>query len=81
MSFYVCYNKVRLMKGDYTMKKLDAYVIAHISCTDKIPDYLVSEDSTVIQFKTKAAAERFVCDLAPDSFILDESSIQIFRIH
>tara|TARA_R110002020_G_scaffold150764_2_gene327604 strand:+ start:3472 stop:3663 length:192 start_codon:yes stop_codon:yes gene_type:complete len=63
------------------MKKLDTYVIAHISCTDKIPDYLVHDDSTVVQFKTKAAAEKFVYDLAPDSFTIDESSIQIFRIH
>jgi hypothetical protein len=63
------------------MKKLNAYVIAHISCTDKIPDYLVNEDNTVMRFGTKEAAEKFVCDLAPDNFILNESSIGIFRIH
>ena len=66
-----------------------AFVIAHTSCDDAMPEFLVEEDNNVMKFKSKEHAKDFISKIAPlgfdyyvalDVFIYVGELTEIFRL-
>jgi len=58
----------------------NVFVIAHTSCENTIPDFLVEEDNTVMKFKSKAHAKEFINKIAPLGFDYYNSQVTIMRM-
>jgi hypothetical protein len=58
----------------------NAFVIAHTSCDNSMPDFLVEEDNTIMRFKSKEHAKEFISKIAPMGFDYYNSQVTIMRM-
>ena len=58
----------------------NAFVIAHTSCDNSMPDFLVEEDNTIMRFKSKEHAKEFISKIAPMGFDYHNSQVTIMRM-
>ena len=58
----------------------NAFVIAHTSCDDAMPDFLVEENNNVMKFKSKEHAKDFISKIAPLGFDYYNSKVTIMRM-
>ena len=58
----------------------NAFVIAHTSCENTMPEFLVEEDNTIMRFKSKEHAKDFINKIAPMGFDYYNSQVTIMRM-
>jgi len=58
----------------------NAFVIAHTSCDNGMPDFLVEEDNTIMRFKSKEHAKEFRSKIAPMGFDYYNSKVTLMRM-
>ena len=58
----------------------NVFVIAHTSCDDAMPEFLVEEDNNVMKFKSKEHAKDFISKIAPLDFDYYNSKVTIMRM-
>ena len=58
----------------------NVFVIAHTSCENTMPEFLVEEDNTIMRFKSKEHAKDFINKIAPMGFDYYNSKVTIMRM-
>ena len=58
----------------------NAFVIAHTSCDNSMPDFLVEEDQNIMRFQSEKSAKDFINKIAPLGFDYYNSHVTIMRM-
>jgi len=58
----------------------NAFVIAHTSCDNSMPDFLVEEDQNIMRFQSEKSAIDFINKIAPFGFDYYNSHVTIMRM-
>ena len=58
----------------------NVFVIAHTSCENTMPEFLVEEDNTIMRFISKEHAKDFINKIAPMGFDYYNSQVTIKRM-